>query len=585
MRISFCLIIVLLTLDIAAAQNNNPAASPDAYGPAFRFACWAGDLNKATALLNAGAPLEGTDNLGRTPLILACRNHPDVVKMLLAHGANINAAENDGDLAINHACEAGDLASTQLLLAAGSPLNPVDKNGHTPLIQASREGHDSVVAWLIGQHVDVNFHGLSDPAIFYAIWRDHVSTAKLLLNAGADLRVGNAAVPDPNRALFLNVAWAVATNDVEIIDLLLSHGVDVNCNDFDGTTALMRAVQSAKPPMIAHLLEKGADPNLADNQGRTALMLSVNYQQGGDREGIQPLLDHGAKLEARDKQGRTALIWAGIHEYEPVVSFLVSAGADINAADESGETALTYAGDRGNDEIVEFLKGKGAKRTDVHIIARPQPNPPESYAHQWSLDVGAIYTQRNGQNPYMLGQNDLDNIDELKKQLKSDWNITDRASFLKEIDDLRTSGQRTGAQATGITLYTMSEVEFAEYLITKTPIQQTALKVLRSKYSKWKDKCGLAWDLCRLANLINLGCAASYISKDEAWPLLMDNALQVQNSFTSWQEMCDNFLDGREMWAEWDDTQYEACAKLLLNPQDPNSPWNQLPWNTDLTGN
>jgi len=62
----------------------------------------------------------------------------------------------------------------------------------------------------------------------------------------------------------------------------------------------------------------------------------------------------------------------------------------------------------------------------------------------------------------------------------------------------------------------------------------------------------------------------------------MDNALKVQGSFTSWQEMNDNFLDGREMWAEWDDTRYEACAKLLLNPQDPNSPWNQLPWNTEL---
>ena len=582
MRALLFVFLVILSPGMIWAQTSVQPLPQNKLGPAFRLACWEGDLNKATSLLDAGAPLEGADNLGRTALILACRNHADVVKMLLAHGANIHAAENDGDLPINHACETGDLASAQLLLAAGSPISPIDKNGHTPLMQASREGHDNVVAWLIGQHVDVNFHGLSDPAIFYAIAMDHVSTVKLLLDAGADLRLGCTAVPEPNRALFLNMAWAVATNDVGMVDLLFSRGVDVNCTDSDGTTMLMRAVQSAKPPIIAHLLEKGADPNLTDNQGRTALMLSVNYQQGGDREGIQPLLDHGAKLEARDKQGRTALIWAGISTSEPVVRSLVDVGADINAADASGETALTYAGDRGNAEIVEFLKGKGAKRTDIHIIARPKPDPPESSAHQWALDVGAIYIQKNGQNPYLLGHHDLENIDELKKQLKSDWNITDRSGFLKVIEGLRKTGQRAEAQTTGITLIGMSDVDFAEYIITKTPTEQTALKVLRSKYYKWKDKCGLAWDLCRRANLINMGCAASYISSDEAWPLLMDNAAQVQRSFTSWQEMNDNFLDGREIWAEWDDPQYEACAKLLLNPKDPNSPWNQLPWNTNL---
>ena len=32
----------------------------------------------------------------------------------------------------------------------------------------------------------------------------------------------------------------------------------------------------------------------------------------------------------------------------------------------------------------------------------------------------------------------------------------------------------------------------------------------------------MAWDLCRRANLINLGCAATYMTGDEAWPLLME---------------------------------------------------------------
>ena len=38
-----------------------------------------------------------------------------------------------------------------------------------------------------------------------------------------------------------------------------------------------------------------------------------------------------------------------------------------------------------------------------------------------------------------------------------------------------------------------------------------------------------------------------------------------------------------EIWPQWDDTTFEACAKLLLNHQDPNGPRNQLPWDTELS--
>ena len=61
-------------------------------------------------------------------------------------------------------------------------------------------------------------------------------------------------------------------------------------------------------------------------------------------------------------------------------------------------------------------------------------------------------------------------------------------------------------------------------------------------------------------------------------------AKQTQDIFSSWQELSDNFLDGREIWAGARDPKFDACARLLLNPKDPNSPWNNIPWNTDLAG-
>src|ERR1700722_11068728 len=172
-----------------STQTANAPTSRDDLGPAFRTAFWSGDLNKATQLLNQGAPIEGRDNLGSTPLFVAWHGDPEIVKLLLAHGARIDAAENDGDLPIAHACEFGDLASAQMLLDAGAEteLNHANQYGCTPLMLAAREGHDDVVSLLISHHIDVNFSRTNDSALSYALWQDHLSTAKLLLDAGAQV--------------------------------------------------------------------------------------------------------------------------------------------------------------------------------------------------------------------------------------------------------------------------------------------------------------------------------------------------------------------------------------------------------------
>lgn len=564
-----------------AIQPPTPSTQKDALGPAFRSACWSGDLNKVTLLFNEGAPLEGRDNLGRTPLFLACHGDPDVVKFLLAHGARIDAAENDGDLPIAHACEFGDLASAQMLLDAGADFSRVNQYGHTPLMLAAREGHDALVSLLISHHVDVNFEGISDPALFFAVGNDHLSTAKLLLDAGARVTRSpeSANLKHDRPSLLTSAAW---TGDWALIDLLLAHGVDINNFGEEGRTTLIAAVQWAKPEASEYLLEKGADPNLQDNEGETALMRSINYQQ---EPVLQKLLDHGAKLEIKDKEGRTALIWACYYAYDPLIRFLIDHGADINAADLKGETPLIYAGDRGDLEMVQLLKDKGAKRTDLHIIAKEKPSQPLPPIHSWALAVGAIYPQTNGTSPQILGYGTPDTVEEIQNDLKRDWGITDEASFFKEIRDLIDNGHHVAYQAAGAQLAVLSESEFVDKLASLAPDAAYQAKALRASYLKWKERTGLAWDLCRAANLINLGYQAHYLDEQEAWHFLMPIARQTQRNFSSWQEMSDNFLDGREIWANQRDPRFEACAQLLLNAQDPNSPWNQNPWQTDLSSN
>ncbi len=290
----------------------------------------------------------------------------------------------------------------------------------------------------------------------------------------------------------------------------------------------------------------------------------------------------GADLNLKNKQGFTALIRAADRGFTHLVQQLLDKGADPNVTDSRGETALTVAGEKGDVDIVEMLKAKGAQRTDIHVIPKPAPESPMLPARVWALAVPALYTQCAGVNTKILGCGQ--GQDARKKMLERDWHITDKATLMQTIDQLLITGHRASLQKEGATLAALSDADFAQ-LTSTHPDKAVSMQTARTAYAKWKDHLGLAWDLCRAANVVNAGYSAKYLTEDEAWKLLMRIARPVQTGFSSWHEMNDNFLDARAIWANGRDRQMEACSQVLLNPNDPNSPWNLNPWSTDLSVN
>jgi hypothetical protein len=395
---------------------------------------------------------------------------------------------------------------------------------------------------LIAHKVNLDANCNQGPALLWAASNNRLSTVKLLGAAGANpnlLPVGG----DPQAYSVLGCA--ASNNTLDMIDYLVGLKADVNTLSADGSTPLMAAANDGHP------------------------------------QAIERLLDNGANIDLKDKEGQTALMVACVAGRLDCVRTLVDRKADIDMTDPRGETALTLAGDGGEVDIVELLKNKGAQRTDVHIIAKGEPPQPLSPAHAWALSVGMIYTQRGSFNPKILGGGA--NAEGRQHMLKRDWNVTDKESLLKELDDLRDHGHHSFYQDEGAKLVQMSDDQFNQYL-TAHADKTAEIKAMRASYLKWKEKSGWAWDICRSGNLVNAGFAAHYLHEKEAWDRLMAIAKQAQGIFSSWQELSDNFLDGREIWAGHRDPRFDACAQLLLNPKDPNSPWNQNPWNTDLAG-
>jgi uncharacterized protein len=97
----------------------------------------------------------------------------------------------------------------------------------------------------------------------------HRAAASALLDAGASVSVrsGNAMHNLPIHA-------AVAGKKRELVELLLTHGSEVNATQHGGWTPLQGAAQGGDLETVQLLLERNADVNAKSDSGETALSLA-----------------------------------------------------------------------------------------------------------------------------------------------------------------------------------------------------------------------------------------------------------------------------------------------------------------------
>jgi hypothetical protein len=71
---------------------------------------------------------------------------------------------------------------------------------------------------------------------------------------------------------------------------------------------------------------------------------------------------------------------------------------------------------------------------------------------------------------------------------------------------------------------------------------------------------------------------------DEAWQHVMHAATILQSTFSSWEDLGQNYLVGRQFWSAeetiYDGKGFQDAYEWLLS--DPVSPWRRNPWNTSL---
>ena len=113
------------------------------------LAALSGKADVVSVLLAAGAAVDAADEWGDTPLMAAAANgHTPVVQALLDAGASLEAADELGYTALTMAAYYGHEACVAALLAAGAAVDG-SAQGLTPLSVAAAHGHNAVAARLL----------------------------------------------------------------------------------------------------------------------------------------------------------------------------------------------------------------------------------------------------------------------------------------------------------------------------------------------------------------------------------------------------------------------------------------------------
>ena len=157
-----------------------------------------GDVAAVERLLAAGADVEATDMMGRTPLIAAAyENHLEVARLLIAAGADVNVQDRTRQSAYLIATSDGYLELLQMTLAAGADVHRTDSFNGTGLIRAADRGHVEIIEELLKTDIDIDhINNLGWTALLEAIilgdgGERHTEVVRLLVEAGADVTIAD----------------------------------------------------------------------------------------------------------------------------------------------------------------------------------------------------------------------------------------------------------------------------------------------------------------------------------------------------------------------------------------------------------
>lgn len=316
-------------------------------------------------LLKAGASVNATYMRGQTLLMIATQqNNLELAKKLIENGANVNAKTEYGTTALTDLvyAESGSSPNPQrieiikLLLKSGANPNFItggwNNNCDFPLKKATEYGRLDLTKILLSYKADAIIKCPSGDNVF-TVLPDNLELADILINAGADVNAMGERGKTP-------LMRAVEFGDAALVKKLLNNGASAKTRDLRGGSALKIAQEKMKTAPNRSSFEeiiKIVEASIAEKDARQIELLN------------RSLVDKTIKIK------RPTIFEAIFREQPEIIRWLVNHGANVNEPSENGTIPLIYILSLSlnrpvNLEIVKLLLDLGA---DPNIHG-PGPN-------------------------------------------------------------------------------------------------------------------------------------------------------------------------------------------------------------------
>ena len=343
---------------------------------ALKYATRRNHVEIMRKLLDAGAQVHGRRSDSGVPpppttnaLILAATiGSVDGVKLLLKHGADIDAPAPNGSTALSSAVRQRHFTVVELLIGAKARVNQLpdarlsdEEEALPPLHEAAISGDEKIASRLIDAGAVVTAsNGDGFTALDKAAFHGHLPMVRLLLDKGADIHAirlgGLTALCD-----------AAERGHAGIVEELLARQANVRQTADWGVGPLHFAVkkETGNRAVIELLLKNGADPNEPsdDPDGHTPFEEAVH---SGNVEAVQILLEAGGDIgvlsrpRSHSLEPERPLVGALLKGHRRLVSLMLDRGVDPNTTDLSGCPVALRAMDKNDLATFRELLAAGA---------------------------------------------------------------------------------------------------------------------------------------------------------------------------------------------------------------------------------
>lgn len=356
----------------------------------LRAAAWTNDVTEARRLITLGADVNAKDETQQSAYLIATsEGYLDLLRLTLAHGAQVDDKDSWNGTGLIRAAERGHALVVGELLRAGINRDHINRIGYQAIHEAVWLGDDTpeyatTVRVLAAGGVELDRRSPSAELTPLEMARQigHTGAAGILET------ITSAARPaDPDAALL----QAAEVGDANAVAIALRAGANIEARDAHDRTALLLAATYDQIPVANVLVAMGASPNALDDRhdtpwlvtgvtGSVAMLeallpanpdLTIRNRFGGlspipaSERGhvdyVRRVVLTGVDLNHVNDLGWTALLEAvilgdGGPNHQEVVQILLAAGADRDIADRAGVSALQHAEQRGQNEVARLLR-------------------------------------------------------------------------------------------------------------------------------------------------------------------------------------------------------------------------------------